>query len=108
QVRRELGRQRGGRRRQLDRDRRSALEALALGPAAAAVELDQIAHDAQAETEAAVAARRRAIRLPESIEDVRKEVGLDAGAVVLHDQREQALGALEPHVDVAVLRSELD
>jgi hypothetical protein len=46
------------------------------------VQLDQVAHDREPETEAAVGAGGRRVGLPEALEDVRQEGGIDATAAV--------------------------
>ncbi len=50
----------------------------------AAVQLDDVADDGQAEAEAGVRPRRAAVRLPEAIEDERQDVGGDPFAGVGH------------------------
>jgi hypothetical protein len=54
--------------------------AIALGRDPAAVELHQATHDGKAETEAAVTARHRPLRLAEHFEHVRQEGPVDADA----------------------------
>ena len=49
-------------------------------PHGAAVHLDQVADDREAEAETALGARARRVGLPEALEDVRQEGGLDAAA----------------------------
>ena len=48
----------------------------------AAVQLDEVLHDRQPEAQAADRARRRGVRLPEAVEHVRQEFGLDPDAGV--------------------------
>ena len=55
----------------------------------AAVQLDEVPDDRQAEAEAAVRARRAGGALAEALEDVRQKRGVDAGAGVAHDDLER-------------------
>lgn len=48
----------------------------------AAVDLNEVPDDREAEAQAVVRARRRAVRLTESVEDEREELDRDALAVV--------------------------
>src|SRR5207237_7160947 len=80
---RRLGREQ----RQADDERRSPELARALDLHRAAVELDQVTDDGQAEAEPAVAACGRALALTKALEDVRQEVGANAGARVAHRNR---------------------
>ena len=73
-----------------------------------AVQLDEMAHDREAEAEAAILTRARALRLAEAIEDVRQELHTDAGARVRNDDARLAWPRLEGHVDAAARRRELD
>ena len=67
--------------------------ARALGANRAAVQIDDVANDGEAEAEAAEQSRRRAVLLREAIEDVRQELGLDAAALVAHTHRRVAVDA---------------
>ena len=67
--------------RQGDGECRAVIFAGAFGGDGAAVELDELLDDGQAEAEAAVAAGRSTVGLAEAIEDVRQEFGRDAGPV---------------------------
>ena len=60
----------------------------------AAVQLDEVAHDREAEAEAAVRARGAAVGLAEALEHVRQEVGRDARAGVGDRDLERCAGAL--------------
>ena len=64
--------------------------------------------DRQAEAEAAVAARGAAVGLTEPIEDVRQELGRDAGAGVAHRDFDVVAVGRRADVHVALLRRELD
>src|SRR5262245_58762953 len=59
--------------RQRDRERRALPRALALGAHAPAVELDEMAHDREPETETSVHTRDATVGLTEAIEHVRQE-----------------------------------
>ena len=75
-------RHRDQRDRQQDGERRAAILALAVGRDRAAVQLDQVLDEREAEAEAAVRARAGAVGLPEPLEDVRQHRGRDALAGV--------------------------
>jgi hypothetical protein len=47
-----------------------------------AMQLDQVPHDGQPETQPGVRASARGVGLPETVEDVRHERGIDPGAIV--------------------------
>ena len=64
--------------RQDDRERRSLAAPLAVGADGPAVQLDEVPRDRQAQSEAAVDARGRAVSLAEAIEHEREELGRDA------------------------------
>ena len=85
-----------------DRDREGEAAPLpddARGPDRPAVELDERAREREADAHAGVAARRRAVDLAETLEDVRQLALRDPDAVVL-DADEVALGlALDAHDD---------
>ena len=72
--------ERTGHERQADDERRSLVLAAALRLDGAAVQLDELFHDRQAEPEPAVRARRRRIGLAKALEQIRQELGLDADA----------------------------
>ena len=73
-----------------------------------AVLLDEMAHDRQAEAEAAVHAGVGGVGLGEAIEDVRQEPGLDAGPGVAHLDAGAPVHLLEGDGDVPALGAELD
>src|SRR5690348_10511885 len=56
-------------------ERRAATGAVALGADGPAVGLDDVAHDREAQAEAAVAPGDRAVGLAKAVEDVRRDVG---------------------------------
>ena len=66
--------------RQRDGEGRALALPRALGLDGAAVQLDQVAGDGQAQAEAPVLARARGVGLAEVLEDVRQEVGTDPAA----------------------------
>ena len=61
--------------RQLHPERRALSLAVARAPHGAAVHLDQLPHDREAEPEPAALARDAAVRLAEALEHVRQELG---------------------------------
>src|SRR5258707_894048 len=81
--------------RERDRERRAATLALARDPHAAAVELDDVADDREAEAQSAVHARRRVVGLPEAFEDVRQELRFDALAGVRDGELDMRVDARE-------------
>lgn len=72
------------------------------------MKLNQVAHDRQAQAQAAVLARDRRILLAETVEHVRQEPGLDADAAVGDLDHGVLARAREPHPDRAARRRELD
>src|SRR5262245_51817019 len=71
------------------------------------VQLHQLTHAREPEPEPTLGSRRRALRLPEAIEDAREELRGHAAPGVFHmDPRLVAL-ALEPHADAPSGRREL-
>ena len=74
----------------------------------AAVQLDDVADDRQAQAEAAGLARRAGVGLAEPLEHERQELRLNADAGVADDDLDVRVDALEPHLHAAALRRELD
>ncbi len=74
----------------------------------AAVQLDQVADDRQAEPEPAVGAGDRPVGLAEAVEDVRQEVGADADAGVGHPDDGVAPLLAQADLDPARPGGELD
>src|SRR5438876_11761903 len=72
------------------------------------VELDEVAGDREAEPQAAERPRDGSIGLPEALEEVGEELGLDALARVANRQLEVGIHALEHDVDAPALGCELD
>src|ERR1043166_7615046 len=64
--------------RQPDAEGRAVADAAARRRDGAAVKLDEVARDGEAEAEAAVLARDALVGLAEAVEDVRQEFGRDA------------------------------
>src|SRR5207244_12316858 len=97
-----------GRRRQLDGEGRAPTVAVAVDANRAAVQLDDVTDDRQTEPESAVGPGGRALRLPEPVEDVRQEGGLDPLTGVAHGDLDVRVDALEAELDAPVPRGELD
>src|SRR5262249_20541256 len=74
----------------------------------AAVHLDDVARDGQAETQAAIPARVRAVSLAEPLEDVRQEERLDADAGIADRDLDLVSGAPQPRLDAPAFVCELD
>src|SRR5262249_2689693 len=74
---------------------------------AAAVHLDDVTHDGQAETQAAILARVRAVSLAEPLEDVRQEERLDADASIADRDLDLVSGAPQPGFDAPAFVREL-
>ena len=86
----------------------SAALARALSIDVAAVQLDDVSHDGEAEPEPAVSAADRRLALSESVEDERKELAANALARVADRDPRHRVAALEPDIDAAARRRELD
>jgi hypothetical protein len=85
-----------------------ALADLALDREPAAVQLDDLLGQGQADARAAEPALAARVGLGEAIEDARQVRGRDAHARVLDRHPGQAVADGEPHGDAAVRRSELE
>ena len=92
-----------GRHGQRHRERRTRSHAHALCPDGPAVQLDELLRDGEPKTQPAMTPRGRSVRLPEALEQVRKELGMDALADVRHAHlnlrihaRERDLHAADP------------
>src|SRR5262245_22434578 len=72
----------------------------------ASVELDDVAHDRKTEPQAAIPPRP--LVLEKAIEDVREEIGADALTGIADGEPRVRAGLLEPEVDTATTRRELD
>src|SRR5205085_1401685 len=94
--------------RQCDREAAAASLPRALGTDAAAVRLDEALDEREPQPQASVRARRRHVRLPEALEDVRQELRLDAGALVLDLDACRAVGRADADADTSPLARELD
>jgi hypothetical protein len=66
-----------------------------------AVQLDQLLHDRQAETEARTCRWSR-VGLPEALEQMRQKVGADADARVAHDELGARAGTSQRDLDEAI------
>ena len=84
---------------QIHRECRSLSFAGAVGRHAAAVQLDEVPADREPQSEAAVRARRAAVRLAETLEHVGQEGRRDAVAGV---------GDIDPHVGTFGLHAHID
>src|SRR5258705_13130622 len=73
---------------------------------AAPVQLDQVLDEGQAEAEAPMSARARAIRLPEAVEDKRQHGGRDAQPRIAHHDLDMGVDALEVNLDTPFLGRE--
>src|SRR5438552_1048895 len=82
----------------------SAALARALSIDVAAVQLDDVSHDGEAEPEAAVSAADRRLALSESVEDERKELAANALARVADRDPRHRVAALGPESDAAARR----
>ena len=88
-------------RRQRDDESRPCADALALDRHGAAVQVDEMADDREPQAQASLRACRGTIRLPEALEHVRQERGIDPGAGVGDDDLHRAAGLLELEADAA-------
>src|SRR5438552_11940766 len=93
-------RRRDGRAGQADRERRSA-PGRAVDLDRTAELLDELAHDVEAETGAAVRALVGAVDLPEHLEDVREVLGRNADASVAHGEDRRVGAQLAADDDLA-------
>src|SRR5205823_11096976 len=84
--------------RQAHDEGRAAPRSCALGMYRPAVQVDQVTHDCQAETQATVGARARAVRLPEAVEHVRQELAADARPRVA--DADLGIPVRHPHPDI--------
>src|SRR5215471_16213544 len=75
---------------------------------AAAMHLDQMTHDGQAETEATILARRCTVRLPESVEDMRQKFRVDSYAGIADGNLNPVSDPLQLRIDVTSRVRELD
>jgi len=71
------------------------------------VRLGDVPDDREAHAEAAVLARRRRVRLPEALEEVRRELRRDPLAGVLHADHRLLAVPVEPDLDAPAWRREL-
>ena len=72
--------------REVHRERRALTFTSTLGAHRPAVQLDEIAHQRQTETEPTMSSGARGIGLPEALEDVRKKRRTDPVSRILHHQ----------------------
>jgi len=96
-------------RRQPHPERRPLALAVALRLDAAAVQLDEVAHDGQTQPETAVPAARAGVGLPEAVEHMRQEFSRNALARVGDDDLDVRFpGSARAHLDAASFGGELD
>ena len=86
-------------------ERRALTDARAADLDLAAVQPDQIVDDRQAEPETAVSTCRRAVGLPEPIEHVRQERGIDADAGIRDLDPDALVDSRRAHRDAAAVRA---
>src|SRR6188474_1190622 len=72
------------------------------------MELDNLSHEREAESQSAVAAARRGVRLAEAVEQVWKEFATDPLASVPHNQLDRRTHLRKLHVDPAARLGEFD
>src|SRR6266516_1125024 len=84
--------------RQTNDERRALALAGALGRHTAAMELDKMFYEGQAQAEAAVPSRTRAIRLAESVENKWQHRMRDALSGVAHDDLDVRIDTLQLHL----------
>src|SRR5215472_12013291 len=70
--------------------------------------LDDMTHDGQTKAQAAVLARGRAVRLTESVENVRQELRLNAHAGVIDRDLDLCPSSCQPPFDAPALVRKLD
>ena len=97
-----------GAHRQRDREEGAPARALALGLHLAAVEVDQVLDERQAQAEPPVGPLEAGVGLPEALEDVGEELGGDALAVVADLEHDRGAHAGHAHPDVPAAGGELD
>src|SRR5690242_18553384 len=82
--------------------------AVTLGAHAATVQLNQMTHNRQPESHAAMLPARLLIRLPEAIENVWQKVGCNALAGIADHDLEMRVHSLRTNLDPPAARRELD
>src|SRR6185503_14851746 len=73
----------------------------------AAMQFDEMSHDREPQSEAAISSRRRSVSLPETIEHVWQEVRIDPDTRVVHNDLDMRIDALQRHLDEAALARKL-
>jgi hypothetical protein len=92
---------------QADSERRTVPAAEAVDGDRAAMQIDQLFDDSEAEPQPAMRSRQTAFALPELIEDVRKKGRLDSGAGIFDGQHGVAAFGAQPDGDQSLTRCEL-
>src|SRR5919107_353824 len=93
--------------RQFDRERGAEAQSRALRRHGAAMHLDDVSHDCEAETQATMHPCSGAVSLPEPIENMTEELRLDALPAVCHADSHSALLHLDSNVNTAARRRKL-
>src|SRR5262249_61098100 len=70
--------------------------------------LDQLARDRQSEAQPSILARETAVGLSKTLEDMRQELGRNAGAAVADHDLEVRTNVMQPDIHQAVAGSEAD
>src|SRR5262249_22443097 len=94
--------------RELHHERRALSFAGAFRVHAAAVQLDEVPDQREADPPAALSARVPAVALGQAIEDERQDLGADAPAGVADDDFDVRPDPLQLDLDPSILRGELD
>ena len=98
----------GNANRYLETERRSRANSRAGRDDVPAVRLNNGAHQRESQSKSAMGARDAAVLLPKTIEDVRKERGIDAAPGVAHTDLRDAVLRAEAGLDAPPLRREFD
>src|SRR5881398_76223 len=98
----------GGGQREIDREGRPAILPRAFGTRDAAVEFDDVPHDGEPESEAAMSTADRRLLLPEAVEHEWEEVRSNPLASIAHRDSRHRVGPLQPDVHPAAAWRELD
>src|SRR5262249_61420544 len=80
----------------------------AAGGALPAVQLDQVAHNRQSQSQTALLSRGRALGLTETVKDVREKIRTDALTGVAHGDFDLRLALSQLHLHAPASRCELD
>ena len=89
--------------RELHCESRAKAFARAFGLNGAAVHLNQMTYDCQAEAQPSMPSGGSRVGLPETVKDIRKKVMADALARIMYDDLEMRSDSLKPDLDAAAL-----